>query len=112
MLDHMNGSNTRELFGCACIYCRNASMGYRRADHAGIEHARQVYIGGIFSLAHGLCRAVVAHGGLADVLQFRVGGKRWRLILRDGAFLALQTICRDSEDETVSPRGDRRGCSH
>ena len=105
VLDDVDSANAGEFFGRGGVDGDDASVGNGRVDHARVEHAGEIDVGGVFALAHGFGWAVVANGGLADVGEFGIGGERRRLVDGDGSLFFLQAVLRDAEDEGVGAGG-------
>ena len=71
---------------------KNPGVRERGIDKAGVEHTRQLHVGGVSSAAGNLGTAVPARERFADEVEIAVDGQNGRLGSRNGALFLVQSV--------------------
>ena len=101
-LDHVHALHTGRAFGRGSVDGENLRVRHGGVDEAGVEHARQLHIGGIAGAAGHLGTAIPALGRFADELEIFVDWQHWRLRGRHGALFLMQGIAGNADGHTDS----------
>ena len=101
-LDDMHALHAWMILGGGGVDGENFCMRRRGIHEFGIEHTRQLYVGGIAGAAGNLSLAVPALGRFADVVEVFVDRKHRRLRGRDGPRFLVQGIAGDANGHADS----------
>ena len=100
--DHMHALHTGRAFGCGSVDGENLRVRHCGVDEAGVEHARQLHVGGIAGAAGDLGVTIPALGRFADVVEIFVDWQHRRLRGRYSALFLMQGIAGDADGHTDS----------
>ena len=99
---HVHALDPGRILGCGSVDGENLCVRHCGVDEAGVEHARQLHVGGIAGAAGDFGVTIPALGRFADVVEVFVDRQHWRLRGRYGALFHVQGIAGDADGHTDS----------
>ena len=96
-LDDMHAFYARMALCRGGVHGKDFGMGHRGIDKAGVEHARQLNVGGIAGTPADFGMAIPALGRLSNVVEIFVDGQDRRLGGRDGSLFLMQGIAGNAD---------------
>ena len=100
--NHVHALHPGRAFGCGSVDGENLRVRHCGVDEAGVEHARQLHVGGIAGAAGDLGVTIPALGRFADVVEIFVDRQHRRLRGRYSALFLMQGVAGDADGHTDS----------